>query len=321
MNTYKRLVFACFLLINFFNVSAQNIYAPIGAEWYNEQSYGVFHCRVTGDTIMQGTSCRIIKEEALYNTPPNQHPYYDPWPNTFYVYDSPDTVFIYNDIFHRFTPIFVFNVTQGDTVHLPLTPLQGCRFFNSSMLADSLFHIVIDSVAMVNYSGSSLKTVYSHTIETTSHYQKWAVNNQNIYAEFLGSLTSNILPLCTNCGSCLSADFTTVAGELRCYHDNERQINLTPEACDKGATAVTDVAMTNRILDLYPNPAADMISISNKTGHKITAVSLQTLTGKRFDLPVINNQISLKHFPNGFYFIRIQMNSDYVVVKSIIVNH
>ncbi|KAA5532388.1 T9SS type A sorting domain-containing protein [Taibaiella lutea] len=321
MNTFKHLVLTCFLLVSFFNVNAQNIYAPIGAEWYNEQSHGVFYCHVTGDTVIQGTSCRIIKEEALYNVPPNQHPYYDLWPNTFYVYDSPDTVFIYNNIFQRFTPVFVFNVAAGDTIHLPLTPLQGCRFFNNAMLTDSLFHIVVDSVAMVNYSGSTFKTVYSHIIETNAHYQKWAINNQNIYAEYLGSLTSNILPLCTNCGSCLSEEFTTVPGELRCYHDNEHQINLTSETCDNGATAVTDVLMTNLILEIYPNPANDMISITNKTGHKITGVSLQTITGKRFEIPVTNNQVSLKHFPNGFYFIRIQMNNEYVVAKPVIVNH
>lgn len=320
MNTSKPLVFACFLLLSFFNVNAQNTYAPIGAEWYNDQPYGAYHSYVKGDTTIGTISCKIISQEAMY-FPPGTSGYVnivDPPQKTFYVYGTQDSVFIYNTIFNRFTPIFVFNVAAGDTVHLPIVPLQGCRGFNS-IAADSMFHFVVDSVAVVSYSNIPLRTVYSHTIITAGAYYKWGA--QNVYAELLGSLSSNILPNCSNCGQCLSVAHTITPGSLRCYHDSEHQINLTSETCNNGTTAVADISKTNPILDLYPNPTDDIIFIRNKTNHKIVNISLQTLTGKRFEIPVVNNQISLKDFPNGFYFVRIQMSNEYVVVKSVIVNH
>lgn len=315
------LVFLLFILwAN--GLNAQHIYAPAGAEWYNKMLYGAYHSYVKGDTVINGTSCRIVSQEAMYfPASPGTGYIVDPPRSTFYVYDTEDTVFLYNTLFHHFTPIFVFNVNAGDTVQLPLAQPQGCRALHPAV--ESFFKIIIDSVAMVDYGNMALlKTVYSHTIQTGAAYEQWSINNTNVYAERLGSLTSNILPNCMNCGQCLSVAHTMTPDSLFCYHDGQYQVNLTSGPCNNGATGIATIAEAYSDIHLYPNPAQDKIYITNNTGYKISGISIQSVAGITIKIPEhITNQVSTEHLPDGMYFLNIRFNNGYNVVKPVTVIH
>ena len=103
-------------------------FAPIGAEWWHDDEPNGFvariHAQVIGDTIIQQQVVRKIIQTRYNKTWLSGNTYII---DTFiarplFIYDTQDTVFIFNENFNRFTALFVFNVHEGDTVCLPVVP-------------------------------------------------------------------------------------------------------------------------------------------------------------------------------------------------------
>lgn len=239
---------------------AQATFAPVGAEWYHNMGFGVFHSVVTGDTTINGIACRNIAVRPLIKNPeqaPGNISRYN-----FYVYDNTDTVFIYNDLFGKFTPLYVFNVQAGDTLHLPVLPLYECK---GMMETDSQFVIVIDSVKLKNWDNIPLKTVYAHPVERAGVNYDYAYFSYGTlgYVQSLGSIQTGFLPECLNCASLLSESCQSV-GTFRCYHeaaDSGLSIALV-DTCDgniKTGISAVDVA---KYLKVYPNPVHGWLNIS-----------------------------------------------------------
>src|SRR5690606_7564912 len=103
-------------LLSSYTGSAQINFADSGASWYYNMNYGSLHYKVTGYDTVQGIRASIIETEALVQ---------EPWfsqglrvhdHGVIKLYATADTVFIFNSFFNRFTPLYVFNVPEGDTV-------------------------------------------------------------------------------------------------------------------------------------------------------------------------------------------------------------
>lgn len=84
---------------------AQTPFAPVGAEWYHDMAYGVFHSVVTGDTVINGISCRHIAVLPMVKNSLQAPPVGNLSTYNFYVYDNTDTVFIYNDLFEVYAAL------------------------------------------------------------------------------------------------------------------------------------------------------------------------------------------------------------------------
>ena len=185
------------MMSEFTSLHGQTLFAPPGSEWYHDNDGGVFHSYYSGDTIILGITCRSVTRKAYtYPTTPwkiNDLP-------TLYFYNNSDTVFVYNYFFNRFTPLYVFNVHDGDTLTLPILP-NDAEFLIWPFAPphpDSFFSFIVDSVRLVLYDTATLKTIYTHSIGTgTSFVYKYGYDTLGKYIEKIGCISIGLIPRCS----------------------------------------------------------------------------------------------------------------------------
>ena len=307
-------------------VNAQTQFAPAGSEWYHTQAYGVFHSFYNGDTVINGTACRKVKREA------NTTGYWrDMGLNvldlqTLYVWNNNDTVFAFNAFFNKFTPLFVFNVNAGDTVRLPVFPPEPCGELAHEPPADSTFRIIIDSVAMVLYDTTLLKTVYSHPItymiDSGFSYSYGVYTASGAYAEKIGGVTLGLVPYCISC--IYLPDYPCQAqGQLRCYNDSSTAINLTGGICGTGSDGVATVK-SNREISVFPSPSIDEINLLFSSSAASGSICLISMAGKEIDTYKWSTLHSSYTIPvgrlqGGLYLLKITFNDQPPVVKKVVV--
>lgn len=78
------------------------------------------YANVKTDTVILGVNCKKIEREVFiktrYSDDPDNILISSRPQKDLYVYDNAETVFVYNENFNRFTPLYIFNVNEGDTV-------------------------------------------------------------------------------------------------------------------------------------------------------------------------------------------------------------
>lgn len=223
---------------------AQTDFAPPGAHWYNSTIDGYFHSFSDGDTIIQGITATRIRRIAV--VPPGSWTHSEP---EIYVYSSPDTVFVYNALFKRFTPFYIFNVHPGDTVRIPE--------FYIDYAEDTVFSYVVDSIKTIQYDTSWLKTVYVTTIEPTGWGPYAHASHGPCYIERIGNIATGIYPLCYGCPVVLGDGGSIDA--LRCYSDPTTSIKLISGECDPPVSVRDNGKEITS--NAWPNPASEVLHI------------------------------------------------------------
>jgi len=291
---------------------AQTDFAPVGAEWYHGMAYGVFHSRVTHDTIIDGISCRMIQvspEVKNQAQSPTIHASYK-----YFVYNNADTVFIYNTIFQRFTPLYVFNVNEGDTLYLPAIQPEAACFQAQSGLGytDSNLCLIIDSVRMVSYDNQILKTIYTHNWDRNDNYNypDYALDT---YVERIGGLGSGFLPYCNNCARLLDESAQSMGG-FRCYTDNQTppfSVKLF-ETCGNGPTAgISGNGFLGNVVSVYPNPSLGKVQVSFSSAFPaqgqwgITDVVGRELVNGPIEKGSTGFEIDLSAYRSGIYLLQL----------------
>jgi hypothetical protein len=318
-------LFACIIFSS--SLQAQTLFAPAGAEWYHSiTDMGVFHSYYTGDTVISGISCRSIVRKAITEPPYSTAGLYIRDLPTLYFYNSSDTVFIYNSLFNRFTPLYVFNVHDGDTVRLTILPPEVNEF--SGPYADSTFGFVVDSVRMVLYDTATLKTVYTRRIGncTNTRYVYTYGNGDSIgaYAERIGGISIGLSPQYV-CGANLVDMSYETQGALRCYNDPTLSVKLVSGIC--GAPPSTSVAAMNKqAISIFPNPATDIINIINEIPTSSTLVSITNVDGREMMNEILfnnmhNTAINISQLPSGVYIVKLVIDNTAPVYKKISVLH
>ncbi|OJW77779.1 MAG: hypothetical protein BGO69_02100 [Bacteroidetes bacterium 46-16] len=295
----KNTILALLLSLPLF-AGAQSNFAPAGSEWYHSQQYGVYHSYYTGDTLIANTSCRKVLREALTKDPwysQGLHVYDLP---AIYLYNNTDTVFIYNKIFGRFTPLYVFNVNDGDTIHLPVIPVDiGMLLFP---YPDSTFRMVVDSVRNELYDTTVLKTVFVHGIGDPDSV--YVYNYGPGYAERIGGLGTGFLPTGSPAAIPLS-DNLQPAGPIRCYNDPSTSIKLTQDIC--GIPPVGIAALSNKEkFSISPNPVHDILKLERAAAAgniSITNAIGQCVYNRQCSATV--TQINLTGFAPGVYYLHL----------------
>lgn len=265
MRTYTIFFILLFFLTKTQNVYAQSDFAPVGAVWYHNYFGGVYKTVVEGETTISGKKVSILKQ-SVYRDSFYEAVNYPAVPcRNLYLYSTTDTVFIYNERFEEFTPLYIFNVKAGDTISLPIINPEGCDIFTKEYLE---FIYKVDSVKDVSYDGQFLKTVYTKTINTPNNALHWAYryDSNGVYVQKLGGLMYGFLPNCrAGCATITSANCNQPRG-VRCYSDALMNIKLVSEDCDKGnkiKASIPDLKSISNALLIQPNPATDMVSIVN----------------------------------------------------------
>ncbi len=87
------------------------------------------------------------------------------------------------------------------------------------------------------------------------------------------------------------------------------------------ATDITDQNNLQMQVSVYPNPAADYITITNIPNG--STIKITDITGRTFYSAENNNEkatISTTKFVNGVYFIQVA-NSSLIATRKFVVNH
>ncbi|HTM67450.1 MAG TPA: T9SS type A sorting domain-containing protein [Flavipsychrobacter sp.] len=303
---------------------AQNAF-PVSdsASWYHEMNYGSFHSYVTGDTVIQNRNAKRVRQEALVKEPEFSYGLRVHDLESLYLYGTADTVFVYNATFNRFTPLYVFNAQEGDTVCLPLLEAGGGTNYINQNLGDSTFCFIIDSIRMVQYDTAMLKTFYTKSFPKTNQIElNWGTAQLGAYAERIGAVYSGLLPLCVvDCAS-LASDNYQSAGALRCYSDEQYSIKLVNNDCDNGgiSTSVRNLE-ASAAFKVTPMPASDYINIEGGT-LAIIRVEIFNANGQR--VMSINSPyktISVRALADGIYFLKATLRDSRGVIQKIIIQH
>lgn len=344
----KKVLLLILLFIPVLNY-AQNTFAPVGAQWWYGGNYGdyvdqqfpftnstwVDHVTSTGDTVIDGTPCRKLVTDIRTRSATNPDIIHTSSKTTF-VYDNTDTTFVYSGNPGKFIPLYIYNVSEGDTVQLS-------GLFN--FFGDTTFRYVVDSIRMELFDTSHLKTFYTRTlIDGKNHSVNWGLANVNSitgwynygkYTERLGGTLSKVSGLyptiCTHPtdGAQIIND-GPFYGNLRCYSDATHTISLVSFPCDTlyspGRLGITDVIGLPADLSVYPNPADEVMTIaSNKPLSMDMSIVLYDLTGKEIRQMVLSKgkgkvNVSTGSLPNGLYMLRLSTDNGRYYHK-IIVRH
>ncbi len=287
-----------FLLMVAGGLLAQPNFAPPGAHWFNNGTDAYYHSYTDGDTVISGRTCTRIRR-ITHQSPMS-------WASDFptlCTYNSGDTVFVYNKLFSQFTPLYIFNVNEGDTIRIP-------RFdVGYPTLPATYFSYRVDSVRIVTYDTANLKTIFTYSLNEDSVMGGsdpmptfgGAGTLHGAYAERIGGVGGGIFPSCVGC-AVIPEDCGCI-GPMRCYSDPGMDIKLATPCAPPLAVAPPQ---RQRVV-LYPNPAHDFLHIDTEP---LSNISISSCQGAMiYQSPQTANSgrlsIDLSGFPSGNYFVRI----------------
>ncbi|HRP88542.1 MAG TPA: T9SS type A sorting domain-containing protein [Edaphocola sp.] len=352
----KNLILFVVVLLSFQSLMAQTEFAPLGAKWsyrgwysspqwnHQEENLIKFECI---DTFQRdGKTIKVveqIKERQFmvynYYTQQNNYTSRDTISRVDSFYEQNYTVFVYNQIFSKYTPLYIFNAQEGDTITLPI---MDTLLYNN-FANDSIFSFVIDSIRMVDYDGvlletfntgfnfATLDTSWTSYNTTTQPFLNWSTRLEYIlhngflittypgaYARTLRGIGSGLLPVRRFIPKPFVAEEEhDIINVINCYTDSNINIHLSTKSCDTlpdytKYTSIADVISKNN-LNLYPNPAKDKLLIATDNGiHPQAQLYIFDSFGKLvYSQKVSNNsqniEIDIQNLPSGIYFIRMAL--------------
>jgi hypothetical protein len=223
---------------------AQTDFAPPGAHWYNEGYEDYYHSYRDGDTIIAGKDCYKIMRDIV-SADEGWATHYPP----LFLYNTADTIFVFNTRFNKFTPLYIYNVHEGDTVTIP-------ELTNWSA-ADTSFAFVVDSIRIVQYDTAWLRTVFVTPVEPTV----WGIHAYSTYRgryiERIGGLERGIYPDCHGCPT-VTANVSRI-NKLRCYGDPTTTLKFIPGECDPPVSVRDNGKEITS--NAWPNPASEVLYI------------------------------------------------------------
>lgn len=351
-------VFAFTFFQNNIHAQINTEFAPDHAAWWHYHSawfgptgsFGLNHSSVKGDTLLQGVTAKIIQQDLFLQTinSNNSTTVDTSTARNLFVYDAGDTVFIFNENFNRFTPLFVFNVNEGDTVCLPVVPdLDGNADLRPNPIAngDTCFCFQIDSIRMVLYDTTYLKTFYQHALIDSNQFEAWPVYNWRhslvggqggwqiigAYAQKIAGLYGGFLPQRLQLGVGRPTQDTLIYSHgyaFKCYEDDSTAIHILDshgtDCYFDITTNLTTIDPNIDFIQVYPNPNDGFLTLeSSNPFSKSTRISISDLSGrtlKNYDAPVGKSKISLslKDLSSGIYLLRFEADGRSLYKKVVV---
>lgn len=280
-------------------------FAPVGAKWhYSAQAGGMapqnseyYLYESQKDTIVANHFCK--KLTVTYYKYLNADTAHLP---PVFVYQSMDTVYYYNNAYQTFFPLYLFNVSQGDTLnfHSPDVP------FNP---ADTIWKAVVDSVTDFMIGANTLKRVW-----TTS------LGNYSFHGSYIEKIGSDFLMFHQPANLILEHD-----GPIRCYRDDSISYNFTNLPCDyRLTTGINEFNLEEKTL-LYPNPTDGNMVLEYKLSEKENGTLIVLdITGKIMQSYNFNNSnstmdIDANILNSGVYLYDVYVDNNKVKTDKIIV--
>jgi len=359
MKRYVHIILISILPIISFAQSDSTIFAPVGAEWWHGnlglQSQLAHNFSINSksvqDTIINNREAIKINLTKYTKIEYTNEKIIDTIElEPIYIANTIDTVFIYNTYFNDFTPLYVFNVEDGDTLCLPVIPHPFIEtdfsfWYNPIAEKDSFFCIKVDSVRMVSYDGEYLKTVFTREIIAynngilfpgynfsqghidANHYEPY---NKNGYAQKLGSLSISFFPTPVDLYAAVGGSLDTSAFKefevtgFRCYQDDNININLYPEGgdCDYISSVNIKEQQNNPLsINIYPNPANEKVHIKTGDFSREGNIKIYDNLGRlRLESRLLNkeNTLDISKLNSGVYYLKITIDEQEYTEKLIL---
>jgi hypothetical protein len=181
-------------------------------------------------------------------------------------------------------------------------------------------YVVVDDHKVISYTMQVMDTTYDITfnvndgtnplsdvaIEINNDTKSTDVNGKAIYTLIKGSEFDYTLS---------KSGYKTITGQV--VVDNNKIIN---HSMDVEEVTGLNKTMEQR-LNIYPNPASDILHLNWNNNIQEAEISLSNITGKivlKKKLFDRNNSIEISNLPKGIYFITIQQGKDSYISKLLI---
>lgn len=308
----KKIFTSCMCILAFFiyekaQAQTTNDFAPLGAEWHYKTVNGwtsngterIKKYKVIATDMVNGKSIKTIQNTVIHT---NLNGINYESIDTVITYDSVyvenDTLFIYNPIFGKYTPLNVYDVNEGDTISLPITDVSTVVGNNPE---DSMMRFIIDSIRMVNYGGVILETYYTSSddgginwdglitefqysthrpsLNWTHSWTDHSLTNPNDttfhptrrinsggYTRLFGGIGMGLKPTKNTIAFMDNLDSYILVDTITCYQDNAISFNLSSLDCDSlryNMPVNIEELSSLGALNVYPIPASDVIHIQN----------------------------------------------------------
>lgn len=147
-------------------------FAPLGAEWTYHgfqdgpigteylYRYKCVQADTQADKVIKTIEVSHYKQQIIYDTSGSvTYRYRDTAISSLLLYEENDTVWVYNSVFQKYTPLYIFNVQEGDTLRIPILDIHP-TYPNATPEGDSVFVLIVDSIRTVNYGGVNAETYF-----------------------------------------------------------------------------------------------------------------------------------------------------------------
>lgn len=270
--------FYIFCLFFSLQLSSQTWF-PTGAEWHygtaapSSPSWDYVKWSSLGDSIILGKNCKILQQTYGLT-------YKDYFGKRVYLYESNDSIFLWNKYFNQFSLLYDFNALKD----------SSWTFYNDSCS----FLITVDSVYTTSINSFQLKTMHLNYSFGTIDW------SYKIY-EFIGGNSNPFPDLYDHCYGSIS-DLLTY-GLIRCYQDSIIGFHqFGTIACTYNSVE----EYVNQNIKIYPNPAHEKIKIEGFENVK-SQISIYDIYGKLCKQVSIerDTEMDVSTLKKGMYFIQI----------------
>lgn len=269
-------------------------FGTIGTQWYySEHAAGscpgnceYLHLESVSDTIINGKTTHKITQTYYRFTGDTLQ--LDP----IYLYEQFDTVFMWSFLKSRFLTTYIFNGSIGDTLTLDVPDIL--------IWTDTTYRLVIDSIINVTVDGVTLKKYQTTALDEYTFY------DGGYFMDRIGGLDW-FFPR--------PAIIPEAGGPIRCYSDAQIDTSFQDVACDYILHTSIDEYISNDDIEIYPNPASNLLTI--KSEKPIDIIEMYDMTGKLLKKTTKLN-IDMSDLPNGQYILIIDLKSEQKIEKKVI---
>lgn len=295
-------------------------WSPQGATWlYKPMGFTAnFHAiKYERDTIINSSLCKIFSNtERVFFVDSLFNEYYgfDRYLNNYILHKSQDSIFWYDDDNNSFNLLFVFELNPGDLYEINPNNID---YFNCDTPISGNYAVISDTGKI---------TISNRTFDYEDFHPfiKWSIGPRVL--KNIGSLKS-FLPQPDGGYSCFSTgDLFFITESLYCYYDDYRDyVVFNPffdsEKCKIKMFSKLNVSEYNVFNDLivYPNPAADFISIKIADNYIIRNLKIYDLSGRFLSGFTGNsNTFYVGDLISGMYVLYVELDNGKVLTTKFV---
>ncbi|MBN2699110.1 MAG: T9SS type A sorting domain-containing protein [Bacteroidales bacterium] len=300
MKTREIILSLVLILVIITPVNCQLNWAPPGSIWYYDALEGLeppvtgyLMIESIGDTVVNDTEMSVLKLSRFYVSGNIQTESIE------LTYEKDSIIYIWK--WGQPNVLYDFTKKPGEYHSVIGHGPNDCG-------KDSLGSVIVDSVGIEMVNGFESSYYYSSPTDSSIWQLSWKTNSRY----------GNLFFLFASPSECNIADFSSYAGPIRCYYDNDiGWIHFTHMPCDTLIILNLETPSGATDIQIYPNPISNYIIVKSNTYHegKPCRYKIINSQGQELDNGILlgfNTKIMLDNIPPGvFYFQIIRPGTNY----------